>query len=221
VSTAPYHSRNLGGAVGDDPEIVARNRERTAVEFGLHPANVVYMRQVHSAEVAYVTEPFGADPPALDAVFTDRRGLALAALSADCAPVLVADEIAGLVGAAHSGRLGTATGVVPALVRAMAGRGADPTRMVALVGPMACGRCYEVSAAVRDEVAAAVPQARSTTRHGTPALDLRAGIAAQLATAGVTDVRHDHRCTIETLDLYSHRRERTTGRFGGFVWRDM
>jgi polyphenol oxidase len=176
------------------------------------------MRQVHSADVAYVTEPYGAESPRLDAVFTDRPGLALGVLVADCAPVLVADAEAGLVGAAHSGRVGTAAGVVPALVRAMVDQGADAGRMTALVGPTACGRCYEVPAEMREEVAAVLPETWSTTRQGTPALDVRAGVAAQLAAAGVADVRHDGRCTIESPELYSYRRERTTGRFAGYIW---
>ncbi|MDN3351489.1 peptidoglycan editing factor PgeF [Actinomadura sp. DC4] len=220
ASVAPYDSRNLGGAVGDDPGAVRQNREKTALEFGLDPSRVVYMRQVHSAETAYVTEPFGAEPPALDAMFTDRPGLGLCVLVADCVPVLLADAEAGLVGAAHSGRVGTALGVVPALVRAMAERGADPARMTALVGPSACGLCYEVSAELRDEVAAGLPETWSTTRQGTPALDVRAGVAAQLTAEGVTGVRHDGRCTIETPELYSYRRDRETGRFAGYVWLD-
>jgi polyphenol oxidase len=220
VSVAPYDGRNLGGAVGDDPAAVRQNRDKTAVEFGLDPARVVYMRQVHSADVAYVTEPFGAEPPALDAVFTAEPGLGLCVLVADCAPVLVADPHTGLVGAAHSGRAGTTLGVAPALVRAMAARGADPARMTALIGPAACGLCYEVSAELRDQVSAGLPESHSTTRHGTPALDLRAGITAQLTAEGVTDVRHDDRCTIETPELYSYRRDHTTGRFAGYIWLD-
>jgi hypothetical protein len=220
ASVAPYDGRNLGGAVGDDPAAVRQNRDKTALEFGLDPARVVYMRQVHSADVAYVTEPFGAEPPTLDAVFTAEPGLGLCVLVADCAPVLVADPYAGLVGAAHSGRAGTSLGVVPALVRAMAGRGADPARMTALIGPAACGLCYEVSAELRDQVSAGLPESRSTTRRGTPALDLRAGITAQLTAEGVTDIRHDDRCTIETPGLYSYRRDHTTGRFAGYIWLD-
>jgi YfiH family protein len=217
VSTGPYDGRNLGGAVGDDPAAVRQNRDKTALEFGVAPSRVVYMRQVHSAEVAYVAEPFAGEPPALDGVFTAEPGLALCVLVADCAPVLIADADAGLVGAAHSGRAGTALGVVPALVRAMAGRGADPARMTALIGPAACGLCYEVSAELRDEVAAVLPESASTTRQGTPALDLRAGITAQLSAEGVADIRHDARCTIETPELYSYRRDRTTGRFAGYI----
>lgn len=216
VSAGPYGSRNLGGMCGDDPEMVAVNRARTAAEFGLD--RVVFMRQVHSADVRYVSEPFGDDPPPLDGVCTDVPGLGLAALCADCAPVLLADPRAGLVGAAHSGRAGTVLGVVPALVEEMTGRGADPAGMTALIGPMACGTCYEVPAALRAEVAAVLPEAWSITRQDTPALDLRAAIISQLAKAGVRDVTHDTRCTIETADLFSHRRDRRTGRFAGYVW---
>ncbi|MET8141219.1 peptidoglycan editing factor PgeF [Sphaerisporangium sp. NPDC005288] len=216
VSARPYDTRNLGGAVGDDPSAVARNRALTAGEFGLDPGAVVFMRQVHSPDVAYVTEPFAQQPPALDGVCTDRPGLGLAVLVADCAPVLLADPARGLVGAAHSGRAGTVAGVVPALVAAMRARGAGD--LVALVGPMACGACYEVPGEMRAEVAEELPEAWSVTREGTPALDLRAGIAAQLKRAGVADVRHDARCTIETGDLYSYRREHITGRFAGYVW---
>lgn len=218
VSAPPYGERNLGGKVGDDPAAVAENRKRTAVELGLDPGRVVYMRQVHSAVAAYVTEPFGAEPPALDAVFTDRPGLALAALSADCAPVFLTDPAAGLIGAAHSGRPGTAAGVVPALVTAMTEHGADPTRMTALIGPAACGACYEVPEAMRAEVAESVPETWSRTRTGTPSLDLRAGIEAQLTRAGVPSIHHDPRCTIESPDLFSHRRDQPTGRFAGYIW---
>lgn len=207
-------------AAGHDPTTTRRNRRATALDLGLDPDRVVLMRQVHGAEVRYVTAPFGADAPALDAVFTDRPGLALGVLVADCAPVLIADAAAGLVGAAHSGRAGTAAGVVPALVRAMTDRGARAARMAALVGPAACGRCYEVSAEIRDAVVAAVPAAGARSSRGLPALDLRAAITAQLAAHGVTDVRHDDRCTIESADLFSHRREQPTGRFGAYVWLD-
>jgi hypothetical protein len=220
VGAPPYDSRNLGGGVGDDPAAVRENRAKTAAELGVDAGRVVFMRQVHGAQVRYVTEPFEAPAPGLDAIFTDRPGVPLAVLVADCAPVLVTDPVAGLVGAAHSGRPGTAAGVVPALVRAMAERGARPARMVALIGPAACGRCYEVPAEMRAAVAAALPEAWSTTREGTPALDLRAGIAAQLAAAGVPDVRHDARCTIESPELYSYRRDGRTGRFAGYIWLD-
>jgi YfiH family protein len=216
VSAPPYDSRNLGGLVGDDPAAVAENRAKTAAELGL--TRLVFLRQVHSADVAYVTEPFGDDPPPLDGVVTGEVGLGLAVLAADCAPVLLADPVNGVVGAAHSGRPGTVAGVATALAEEMVRRGADLGRTTALIGPAACGRCYEVPADMREDAARAVPEMWSTTSWHTPALDLRAGIAAQLARAGVADVRHDDRCTIETGALFSHRRERLTGRMAGIVW---
>ena len=224
VSQAPYDSLNLGGAVGDDPAAVRANRERAETMLGIAPGRTVYMRQVHGADVRVVTGPDvpGAeeDAPEVDAVATTVPGLALAVLVADCAPVLLADPVAGVVGAAHSGRPGTALGVVPALVARMRELGAEPARIAAAIGPAACGGCYEVPAAMRDEVAAAVPAAYATTRAGTPGLDLRAGIVEQLAGCGVTDVQVDPRCTIETRGLFSYRREGRTGRFAGFVWLD-
>ncbi|NUT38744.1 MAG: peptidoglycan editing factor PgeF [Thermoactinospora sp.] len=214
VSAPPYGSRNLGGLVGDSPDAVAANRSALAGELGVD--TIVFMHQVHSADVAYVTAPFGAGAPPLDGVFTDVRGLALASLGADCPAVLVADPEARMVGAAHSGRPGTEAGIATALVEAMRAKGAR--ELVAFIGPGACGRCYEVPEELRERVAAAVPAARSETSWGTPALDLRAGIEAQLRAAGVSDVRHDARCTIEAEELYSHRRERVAGRFAGLIW---
>ncbi|SDH41077.1 peptidoglycan editing factor PgeF [Nonomuraea jiangxiensis] len=216
ASTGPYSSRNLGGMVGDDPAAVRANRDGVAAELGVRA--VVFMRQVHSAEVAYVSEPFGEDPPRLDGVFTTEPGLALASLGADCPAVLVADPVARMVGAAHSGRPGTEAGIATALVTAMTAKGASPERMVAMVGPGVCGRCYEVPAGMREEVAAKVPETWSTTSWDTPALDLRAGIEAQLRAAGLADVRHDARCTMESPELYSHRREQPGGRFAALIW---
>ncbi|NRQ30492.1 peptidoglycan editing factor PgeF [Nonomuraea sp. NN258] len=216
VSAPPFGSRNLGGLVGDDPEAVRANRAGVAAELGVRA--VVFMRQVHGAEIAYVSEPFGDDPPPVDGVFTTEPGLALASLGADCPAVLVADPHARLVGAAHSGRPGTAAGIATALVEAMAAKGAEPGRMVALIGPGACGRCYEVPAELREQVASRVPETWSDTSWGTPALDLRAGIEAQLRAAGLPEVRHDARCTIEAEELYSHRREQPGGRFAGLIW---
>ncbi|MFG2000101.1 peptidoglycan editing factor PgeF [Spirillospora sp. NPDC048911] len=223
ASRAPYDSLNLGGAVGDDAALVRDNRRRAAAALGIDLERTVWMRQVHGADVAFVTAPASAgagrdELPPVDAIVTTEPGLALAVLVADCAPVLLADPDAGVVGAAHSGRPGTAAGVVPALVERMCGEGADPARIRAAIGPAACGGCYEVPAEMRDKVAEAVPEAYATTRAGTPGLDIRAGIAAQLAAAGVTDVRIDLRCTIESDELFSYRRDGRTGRFAGYVW---
>jgi polyphenol oxidase len=219
VSAVPYEELNLGGAVGDDPGAVLANRAAAARGYGLDPERVVWMNQVHGREVARVDGPWGAGPvPAADGVVTARRGLALAVLTADCVPVLLADPVAGVTGAAHAGRPGLVAGVVPATVEAMVSLGASPGRITARTGPAVCGRCYEVPAGLRAEVAAAVPAARSETSWGTPAVDVTAGVLAQLAAAGVRDVLASGVCTLESADHFSYRRDRVTGRLAGYVW---
>ncbi|WP_318204027.1 peptidoglycan editing factor PgeF [Streptomyces sp. SCL15-4] len=221
VSAAPYEELNLGGAVGDTPEAVRGNRELAAKSLGLDPDEVVWMNQVHGAEVAVVDEPWGGRPvPEVDAIVTVRRGLALAVLTADCVPVLLADPVAGVAAAAHAGRPGMVKGVVPAAVRAMVELGAEPGRIVARTGPAVCGRCYEVPEAMRAEVAAVEPAAHAETSWGTPALDVSAGVHAQLDRLGVCDRARTPVCTLESDDHFSYRRDRTTGRLAGYVWLD-
>ncbi|MFI9252246.1 peptidoglycan editing factor PgeF [Streptomyces sp. NPDC053069] len=221
VSAAPYEELNLGGAVGDDPEAVRANRDIAAKTLGLDPALVVWMNQVHGADVAVVDEPWEDRPvPEVDAIVTTRRGPALAVLTADCVPVLLADPVAGVVAAAHAGRPGMVKGVVPAAVRAMAELGAEPGRIVARTGPAVCGRCYEVPEAMRAEVAAVEPAAHAETSWGTPAVDVSAGVHAQLDRLGVCDRAQSPVCTLESDDHFSYRRDRTTGRLAGYVWLD-
>lgn len=221
VSAAPYEELNLGGAVGDDPQAVRTNRETAAESLGVDPGRVVWMNQVHGNDVAVVDEPWGDRPvPEVDAIVTARRGLALAVLTADCTPVLLADPVAGIAAAAHAGRPGMVAGVVPAAVRAMTELGADPARIVARTGPAVCGRCYEVPETMRAEVAAVEPAAHAETSWGTPAVDVSAGVHAQLARAGVRDRVQSPVCTLESVDHFSYRRDRTTGRLAGYVWLD-
>ncbi|MCJ1681235.1 peptidoglycan editing factor PgeF [Streptomyces sp. APSN-46.1] len=220
VSAVPYEELNLGGAVGDDPAAVLANRVIAARALGIDPELVVWMNQVHGRDVAVVPGPWGpaADAPSVDAVVTTRRRLALAVLTADCTPVLLADPVAGVVGAAHAGRPGLVAGVVPAVVEAMVGLGAEPGRMTARTGPAVCGRCYEVPAEMRDAVAEVVPAAYAETSWGTPAVDVVAGVHAQLAEAGVAHLHRSPVCTLESRDHFSYRRDRVTGRLAGYVW---
>ncbi|MFF9212747.1 MULTISPECIES: peptidoglycan editing factor PgeF [unclassified Streptomyces] len=221
VSAVPYEELNLGGAVGDDPDAVTTNRELAAKSLGLDAARVVWMNQVHGTDVAVVEEPWGDAPvPRVDAIVTARRGLALAVLTADCTPVLLADPVAGVAAAAHAGRPGMVAGVVPAALRAMMDLGADPSRIVARTGPAVCGRCYEVPEEMRAEVAAVEPAAYAETSWGTPAVDVSAGVHAQLERLGVRDREQSPVCTRESRDHFSYRRDRTTGRLAGYVWLD-
>jgi hypothetical protein len=218
VSGPPYETLNLGLGVGDDPDSVAANREVLARACDLSAGDLAWMRQVHGADVCYLGAGTAQPPGPVDAIFTDVPGRALCVLVADCLPVLIADPVARIVGAAHAGREGMVAGVVPALVSAMAAAGARPARMRALTGPAICGGCYEVPPELQERVCAAVPQARCRTFDGTTGLDIPAGVRAQLAALGVAWVRSRPRCTKESADLFSYRRDGVTGRLAGIVW---
>ncbi|MFI5781547.1 peptidoglycan editing factor PgeF [Nocardia sp. NPDC051570] len=219
-SKAPYDSFNLGDHVGDDPEAVRRNRLRLAEGIGLAAGRLVWMEQVHGRSVAIVDGPREEPVPVTDALVTTVPNLALVVLTADCVPILLSDDEAGVIAAVHAGRVGARIGIVPRVLEAMISVGARPERIGAFLGPAAGGRSYEVPAAMRDDVEAHLPGSATTTAKGTPALDLRAGIRRQLEAAGVSGVAVDPRCTIEDKTLFSHRRGAPTGRLASVIWMD-
>ncbi len=217
-STGVYAHFNLSAGVGDDPAAVAANRQRVSRRLGVP---VVYLNQVHGTRVATVTvAPTSEEPDVAgtDAVVTALPGVGVAVLAADCVPVLLADPVAGVVGAAHAGRVGAAAGVLPATLAAMEALGARIGQVEVVLGPAICGGCYEVPAAMRAEVDAALPGSAVRTRRGTPGLDLRAGLYHQLTALGVARIGGDPRCTLESADLYSHRGEGRTGRQAAITW---
>jgi polyphenol oxidase len=216
ASDGPYDSLNLGDHVGDEPGRVAANRARVAAEIGIVPADLRFMSQVHGSRVAHVGREPDARPPEADALVTQQPGIALAVLVADCVPVLLTSPDA--VAVAHAGRRGVVGGVVPAAVAALRELGVAPADVVATVGPAICGACYEVPAAMQDQVCEAVPAARSTTTQGTRGLDLRAGVVAQLREADIVSIDVSPWCTAEHADLFSYRRDGVTGRFAGLAW---
>lgn len=211
-SAPPYESLNLGLAVGDEPDVVARNR---AVLEDWVGAPVAYATQVHGTGVVILSER--SEVGDADALVSTSPDVAVAVLVADCVPVLLADPEAGVVAAVHAGRRGLASGVLQAAVSAMVGAGADVDRLRAASGPAISGRSYEVPAELRDEVADIVPETAATTSWGTPALDLPAGVVAVLRGLGVRDVRVSERDTYTDGDLFSFRRSARTGRFAGVV----
>ncbi|GAA1052716.1 MAG: peptidoglycan editing factor PgeF [Dietzia sp.] len=221
VSTGDFDSFNLGDHVGDAPAAVAANRARLARRLGVAASDVVWMDQVHGTRIARVTRPTGGAVPATDGLVTDRPGLALAVLSADCVPVLAADEEAGVIGAAHAGRKGAVGGIVPSLIGAMTSLGARPERISVLLGPAAAGRHYELPDDLADEVEAALPGSGTRTVDGTAGVDLRAGLARQLAGLGVVRVDTDPRCTIADDSLFSYRRQGRTGRQASVILRQL
>jgi polyphenol oxidase len=221
---------NLGLGVGDDPGDVRRRRRAVAAWAG---GSLAWSTQVHGTAVAVVTDARDApddDRPAgdtvgeADAIVAVGRGdgsVGAAVVVADCVPVLLADPVAGVAGAVHAGRRGLADGVVQAAVAELVRHGADPGRLRAVVGPAICGRCYEVPADLRDEVAGVVPAVAGTTSWGTASLDLPRGVAAVLQHVGVAHVHATGICPYTDHRLFSHRRStamgEAEGRFAGIV----
>lgn len=220
VSQSPYASFNLGDHVGDDPQAVASNRNSLANIIGLSPDKVVYMEQIHSNTVTVIDEApaDGQAVEATDALVTTQRGLALAVLVADCVPVLLSDTDAGVIAAVHAGRMGARNGIVAKTIAKMEELGAKPSRIHALMGAAASGANYEVPEAMARDVEAKLPGSIARTTKGTTGLDIRAGLLRQMLSLGVQMIDSDPRCTIEDEDLFSYRREGTTGRQAGVVW---
>ena len=215
MSEGPWESLNLGTSNGDDPVKVQRNLELVANGLGVD--RLVRMTQVHGADVAWTDEVADGDIPVADALLTDQPGVGVLVRVADCTPIVLTAADEPLAGVVHCGREGVVRGVVPAAVAAMRDRGAS--LIEAWVGPRACGRCYELPRAMADAVAKVVPEARSTTSWGTPAVDVGAGVVAQLLAADVrvTDLGADT-CTIESDEWFSYRRQgQDSGRFGAIA----
>ena len=210
----PFESLNLALEGDDDPEVVAQNLRIVLDDFA--PGDrLADLHQVHGAEVDVVEDRPTADRPDADGLVTARAGVVLMVRAADCVPVLLADADAAVIGAAHCGRPGLAAGVVPATVGRMRDLGARS--ITAWIGPHVCGACYEVPESMQASVGAAVPASVATTSWGTPSLDLGAGVRAQLAGEGVS-VHDVSRCTRESEDLYSYRRDGDrAGRLAGLI----
>ncbi len=213
VSASPYDELNLAVSGGDDPAAKAENHRRIMADFA-PDGTLCDLHQVHGADVV-VAAPEWPERPHADGIVATDPGLTLMVRAADCVPVLMVAADKGVVGAAHCGRPGLVAGIVPATVARMRELGAGGVE--AWVGPHVCGRCYEVPEQMRDEVANAVPASYAATSWGTPSIDLGAGVRAQLGELSV--VVHDaSRCTRESADLYSYRRDgEGAGRLAGLV----
>ncbi|MCG7295460.1 peptidoglycan editing factor PgeF [Corynebacterium afermentans] len=218
VSAAPYDSFNLGAHVGDDAADVAANRARLAQVLGLPEERFVWMEQLHTNTVTLVDGPSATPVEATDALVTRQKDLALCVLVADCTPVLLSDHTAGVIGAAHAGRMGARNGIVKNTVEAMVELGAEPSRIQVLLGPAAAGESYEVPEGMALDVEKHLPGSRTCTKKGTPGIDVRAGLVRQLLSLGVTHIDADPRDTITDKDFFSHRREGVTGRQAGVIW---
>ncbi len=212
VSEGVYASLNAGVGSADDPHRVVENRARMAGALGVEPERLVTIYQVHSPDVVIAEEPWPTDArPRADAVVTRRPGLAIAASTADCGPVLLADATARVIGAAHAGWRGALAGVTDATIEAMEQLGARRSRIVAAIGPMIRQPNYEVGPEVVDQF---LSEARGNRRFFAPSMragramfDLAGYIAARLARAEVMSVEDIGVCTYaDAARFYSYRR---------------
>ncbi len=214
VSAGPYASLNAGLGSGDCPEAVRENRRR-ASEAVLPRGRLVTLRQVHSATVHVAGDWPEEARPEGDALVTDRPGLVLGVLTADCAPVLLADAAAGVVGAAHAGWRGALAGVLEATVAAMEGLGARRGRIRAAIGPAIGQASYEVGADLEAAFRAQAPgHARffATGPDGRRYFDLAGFCRDRLLAAGLAEVETcEVDCCAEPSRFFSYRRARRTG----------
>ena len=210
VSTGVYDSLNVGVGSKDDPEAVQENRARAAAALGVELSHLLTCYQIHSNIAVTADGPFAARPEA-DGIVTRTPGLACGALSADCAPILLADGEARVVASAHAGWKGALGGIVAAAVQAMVAAGARRERIVAAVGPCIGQASYEVGAEFVDRFSLEAPGSERFFAPGrTPEkrqFDLPGFVLQRLAESGVERaewIGHDT-CAEENL-FFSNRR---------------
>jgi len=192
VSQGVYASLNCGPGSSDNPDDVTRNRAIAMEMLDRQPQDLVTVRQAHTADVVVVERAFPhADAPTADAMVTDRPGVVLGILTADCAPVLFADKKGKIIAAAHAGWKGALGGVLDNTLKAMIGLGANPGSIIAVVGPCISQRSYEVGS---DFPAPFLAQDASTdcyfvkaSKPGHLMFDLKGYVLHRLRLAGVTE----------------------------------
>lgn len=209
ASSGVFVGLNCGHGSSDQTEAVALNRRRVAAAMGIDADSLVGVTQIHSASVVRIDGP-GTDRPTADALVTDRPGLALSVLTADCAPVLLADREGGVVGAAHAGWKGALGGVIEATVEAMAGLGARTNRIAAAVGPTISQKSYEVGPEFLDTFMAEDDRALRFFASGPGdrmQFDLPGFVLWRLREAGVTRAEWTRHCTYaDPARFFSYRR---------------
>lgn len=211
LSEGDFASNNMSISVGDDPNIVSSNRARACQSLGRLGGDLMLLKQVHSTTVVVITGRNTEDRAIeADAMVTTHHGVLLGILTADCAPILLADPEAGVVGAAHAGWKGACGGIAYATVMAMVGLGADPTNIRAVIGATISGPNYEVGPETAAQIVAAdsaaarhisIPPGKTREHFDIPAL-----LREQLTGAGLDSVVDLGQCTYAQPHRYfSHR----------------
>lgn len=218
VSEGLYASLNCGPGSADKPEAVKENRRRVTALLDLPEEALVTLYQTHSSDVVTVTEPWEpGDAPKADAMVTDRPGIALGILTADCAPVLLADGKSGIIAAAHVGWKGALGGVLENTVKAMIEIGARKPKIVAAIGPCIGHRNYEVGPEFPAPFLAEAAEnadffAPSPARPGHHLFDLPGYISRKLSRIGVHEVTRVPADTLrDEARFFSYRRATLRG----------
>lgn len=219
VSEGLYDSLNCGFSTGDARERVQANRDRAVARLGLAPDRLAAVQQVHSARVVVIGDDWVPGPlEQADALATRRRGIALGVLGADCAPVLLADAEAGVIGAAHAGWRGALDGVTDSVIDAMIGLGAAPSRIVAAIGPCIARSSYQIGPEFPAPFLAQDPANAVFFADGR--FDLPGYLQARLERRGLASVAPSLGDTLARPDLFfSHRR--ATRESGGVAGRQL
>jgi len=217
VSQGIYASLNCGYGSNDDRACVLENRRRALALIELPEEALATTYQVHSADVVEVAEPWPLDArPKVDAMVTTRPGVALGISTADCAPVLLADPEAGVIGAAHAGWRGAVNGVVEATVQRMTQLGADPRRIHAAVGPCIAQPSYEVGPEFPQPFLQQDPENRHffvpSKREGRFMFDLPGYVVSRLQRLDLATVQHTGHDTCAEADLFFSYRRTTLAR---------
>ncbi len=217
VSEGIYQSLNCGFGSGDDPERVAANRAMAMEQLDLPPKALVTVQQRHTADVVVVGEDWNAaEPPVADAMVTNRPGVALGILTADCAPVLMVDPRSSVIGAIHAGWRGALGGVLENTLAAMVKLGAKPSRVIAAVGPCIAQRSYEVGPEFPAPFLVEDPANHfffvPSAREGRFQFDLPGYIARRLAKHSINEVARTPCDTYrEEARFFSYRRSLQAG----------
>ncbi len=219
VSPAPFHTLNVSVSVGDSLENVLENRRRIAEDMGFTFANLIRVKQVHSADVVTVTPGQSLDLIEADALVTNHRGLLLAISTADCVPILMVDPQASVIAAVHAGWGGALKGVIKNTVRSMAALGAKADHIQAAIGPCIHQESYEVGHDFKDRFLEVDPTCRSFFKEQKDTLyfDLPGFVAHKLQQEHIGQiVPSTHNTYVEKELFFSHRRathaKTTTGR---------
>jgi YfiH family protein len=222
MSEGVYASLNCGRGSNDLRDRIEENRARAAAQLSADSSKLIGPRQIHSAATAIVREAWEpGQAPEADAIVTDRPGLAISVLTADCAPILLASPEAGVIAAVHAGWKGAKAGIIESAVEAMQSLGAQPAQTFAVIGPAISQAAYEVSP---DFQAAFMTEAEANGKYfsqaagAKPHFNLTGYVKDRLSRSGIVNIQDIGLCTYENESIFFsyrrsvHKKERDYGR---------